>query len=149
MPLKGAPELHRRLRALQRGVKSMEQEWADDATRLAKVYAPRRTGRGAASLRPQVTARGAKVVGAYYLGAMMRKGSKAHDEPKGRTKRGKLRKGATGKVLMFNVGGTTFFRRKVHHRGTRPNKFAGRAAGEALQRHGPLQALIDIWNKAA
>ena len=149
MSLQGARELHQRLNALKRVVKVSEESWARDATARARVYAPRRTGRGAGSLRPSVTARGAKVTGMYYLGAMMRKGTKPHDEPKGRTKRGKLRKGASGKVLMFNAGGQTIFRRKVHHRGTKPNTFAARAASEALNRNGPLKALVDLWNKAA
>ena len=150
MALKGATELHKRLNALQRGVSGTEQAWADDALRRARVYAPRRTGKGVASLRAQVGGRrGARVTGMYYMGAMMRKGAKPHDEPKGRTKTGKLRKGSTGKVLMFNKGGQTFFRRKVHHRGTKANTFAVRAAHEALDAHSPLKELIAIWNKAA
>ena len=149
MSLQGAPELRRRLQATQNVGRDSGRVWANEATRLARTYAPRRTGRGAGSMHPTLNAKGAKVVGMYYMGAMMAKGTKPHDIPKGLTKRGKLRKGSSGKVLKFSKGGATFFRRKVHQRGDRPNDFAARAANQALARTSLRRALIDLWNKAA
>ena len=156
--LQGTAELRARLRALSHAVKPIGDKWAIEAAKRARSYAPRRTGLLKASIHAEgarQSFRGllqARVVGMYYGGAMMQKGSKAHDEPKSRfTKTGKVRKnwGGTGKVLKFESGGQTIFRRKVHHRGTRPNTYALRALRAALDRNAGLEELIKLWNNAA
>lgn len=156
--LQGADQLRARLRAIRKAGQPMANQWAVEAAKRAKAYAPRKTGRLRSSIRPTApTGRGrviaARVVGMYYGGAMMRKGTKAHDVPRSRfTKAGRLRRGkaaGTGKVLKFVDHGVTIFRRKVHHRGTRPNDYASRALRESLSRAKPLQEVIKLWNGAA
>lgn len=156
--LQGSAELRARLRALSKATKPIGDKWAADAAKRARSYAPRRTGLLKASIHvapARQSFRGllqARVVGMYYGGAMMQKGSKPHDEPKSRfTKTGRVRRnwGGSGKVLKFQSGGQTIFRRKVHHRGTQPNTYALRALREALGRNAGLDELIRLWNNAA
>jgi hypothetical protein len=138
MALKGAAEAKARARAIKQIFKPVALEWTEQATLLAKRYAPRRTGKLQSSIRRKnASQRKASIQGIYY-GAILSKGSKAHDI--------KAKKVGT---LKFEKGGQTFFRKKVHRRGLPPDDFARRARGEALRRVPLAQRLYDLWNRAA
>jgi hypothetical protein len=113
------------------------REWADFTAAEAKRRVPVRTGRTRSSIRRKnASQRKASIQGIYY-GAILSKGSKAHDI--------KAKKVGT---LKFEKGGQTFFRKKVHRRGLPPDDFARRARGEALRRVPLAQRLYDLWNRA-
>jgi len=144
--LKGGPEARARARAIKGIFKHVAQDWVDAATPAARTIYPRRTGALAASIRKMnVSQKKASIKGNYY-GAILSAGAKAHTIEAGKTAT-KTRKGA--KVLKFNQGGQTFFRKKVHHRGLPSRDYRRRTQKTALERVPFAKRLYDLWNKAA
>ena len=147
--LRGSPELRARLRAIKLSFKPIGKSWADETARRAKVYAPRRTGKGMKSIRRKnATQRKATVYGIWYL-RFVDRGTKPHTiRPKSASGSQRGGKG-TARMLRFQTGGQTIFAKQVRHPGIRRRMFALRASREALRRHPMAQTLIDEWNKAA
>jgi hypothetical protein len=147
LALIGADALHRRLKALQAVPKRLQQGWAVRTVPIMRSYIQVRTGRTRASLRPS----GRGILGSPVVN-FLDAGTVAHDEPRSRfTKTGRLRRGkaaGTGKVLKFNVGGRTLFRRKIHHPQTRGQHFKRPAAKRGLDESG-LGIIVKQWNDAA
>lgn len=143
MTLKGAPELHRRLTAIKRVLRDEERQWQSATVAAAQRRIPVRTGATRASIHGSGSGSRVKVVGKYTVN-FIDAGSKAHDEPRGRRRRGRV-----SKVLRFNVGGQTIFRRKVHKRSIPARPFKKAAAREGLAKLDLLKHLIDLWNRAA
>jgi hypothetical protein len=150
--LKGAPELHRRIKAIVTVPNWVGRQWAEQTTRVAKPMIPVKTGATRASVRPQFKGKQARVVGKYTVN-FIDAGAKAHDEPRSRfTKTGRLRRGkaaGSGKTLKFNSGGMTLFRRKIHKPQQTAHPFKKRAAAEGLRKVSPLREIIARWNRAA
>lgn len=138
MSLKGGPELRTRLKAIRAAFKPLGKDWADDTVRIAKPMIPVRTGKTRQSLRGRnATQRRATVVG-WYVASFINAGVKPHTiQPK------------RGRQMIFQANGNTVFARRVSHPGMSGNRFAIRAAREALRRHPMAETLIGEWNKAA
>jgi hypothetical protein len=152
MALQGADGLRRRLRAIKAVATNLEREWAGEATRIARASVPVKTGQTRASIRATNPSAGRiKVVGKYTVN-FIDAGAKEHDEPRSRyTKTGRLRRGkaaGTGKVLKFQVGGQTYFRRKVHKRSQPAHPFKARSAQDALRKVDPTGEIVKRWNQA-
>jgi hypothetical protein len=153
MSLQGAPELLRRIRAIKTIFRTAGAAWQDETSRYARAHIPVRTGATRASVRGgTLTGTRAKVVGKYTVN-FIDAGSKAHDEPRSRfTKTGRLRRGkaaGTGKVLKFQRGGQTMFRRKVSKRAIAARPFKKESGREGLRKVALLDRLIKLWNEAA
>ena len=145
MALQGADGLRRRLRAIKAVATNLEREWAGEATRIARASVPVKTGQTRASIRATNPSAGRiKVVGKYTVN-FIDAGAKEHDEPRSR-RRGKAAR--TGKVLKFQVGGQTYFRRKVHKRSQPAHPFKARSAQDALRKVDPTGEIVKRWNQA-
>jgi hypothetical protein len=145
MALKGAAEARARARSIKGIFKYVAQDWVDAASPAARTIYPRRTGALAASVRKKnVSQKKASIQGNYY-GAILSTGAKAHTIEAGKTAT-KTRKGA--KVLKFNKGGQTFFRRKVHHRGLPKRGYRQQVEQTAIKRVPLAKRLFDLWNRA-
>jgi hypothetical protein len=160
--LKGAPELRRRLKAIQTITKpttsvgglSPSTEWQAATARIARQMVPSRTGKTRASIRPGGVRRGNPRVVGFYTVNFIDAGSKAHVIPRqyarftptGRISR---RKRGSGKMLKFQVGGRTVFRKKVDKPSIAARPFKKEAArrGEQAVRWGEI--LVALWNRAA
>lgn len=133
-------------------VKTGARLWEQETSRIARGYIPVRTGETRGSVRGSSSGLNGKVVGKYTVN-FIDAGSKAHEEPKSRfTKTGRLRRGkaaGTGKVLKFNDGGQTLFRRKVNKRAIAPRPFKRRSGEEGLAKVDFLAELVRLWNQAA
>ena len=146
MALRGASEARARARAIKQIFNPVAADWVDAAIPAARRIYPRRTGSLAASLRNMnVSHKKASIKGNYY-GAILSTGAKPHTIEAGKTAT-KTRKGA--KVLKFNKGGQTFFRRKVHHRGLPKRDYRERIEQEAVRKVPLAKRLYDLWNRAA
>jgi hypothetical protein len=55
---------------------------------------------------------------------------------------------AKDKVLKFDRGGQTFFRKKVHKRSIAARPFKHQSAEEGLEKIDVARELIDRWNRA-
>lgn len=158
MSLIGADALRRRLKALAtvpaaHGQSSLAVRWQQGTVRAAKPMIPVRTGTTRASIRPGATRRGkATVVGKYTVN-FIDAGSKAHVEPRqaGLTPTGRVsrRKRGSGKVLKFQVGGQTVFRKKVNKPRIAPHPFKKAAARKGLESVNWLTMIYGLWNRAA
>ncbi len=137
--LKGGEDLKRRLKALRLTFKPLGRSWADETVRQAKPQVPVRTGRLREShRRKSATQRRATVV-AHYTSNFIDADVKPHDI-----------KAKPGKHLAFpGTGGRPVFARKVHHRGSKGNRYKARAAQAALRKTPLAEILIDQWNKGA
>lgn len=137
--LKGSPELKARLKALKLAFKPIGRAWADETVKAARPKVPVRTGRLRGSIRRRSATQKRAVVEAHYTANFIDADVKAHDiVPKKK------------KQLIFQgSGGRTIFSRKVHHRGSKGNRFKRRAAHEGLRKAPPLSTLVDQWNDAA
>jgi len=154
----GGAELHKRLQALAAipagtGDAGFVRLWQRATVRAAKPMIPRRTGETRDSVRPGSTRRGkATVVGKYTVN-FIDAGSKAHVEPRqaGLTKTGRVskRKRGSGKVLKFEMGGQTFFRRKVNKPRIVARPFKKEAGRKGIQAANWSEFIIGIWNRAA
>lgn len=156
--LTGAKALQSRFKALATipaatGSSSFARHWQEGTVRAAKPMIPRRTGATRESIRPGATRRGnATVVGKYTVN-FIDAGSKAHVEPRqaGLTKTGRIskRKRGSGKVLKFEMGGQTFFRRKVNKPRIAARPFKKEAGRKGLRAADWSEFVIGIWNRAA
>jgi hypothetical protein len=151
--LRGADQLRRRLQAVRGVFRTLAPDWQEATARAARPMIPVRTGETRRSIRAgRVTGMKATVVGKYTIN-FIDAGSKAHSEPRqaGFTKSGRVsrRKVGSGKVLKFNEGGQTLFRRKVNKPRIAAHPFKREAAEKGLRSVSPLRRLIDLWNRAA
>jgi len=159
--LKGGAELHKRLRAISaisapadRGRESsLAARWQVNTTRIARQMVPVRTGETRRSIRPGTSRRGRTTVVGKFTVNFIDAGSKAHDEPRqpGLTPSGRVsrRKRGTGKVLKFQMGGATIFRKKVHKPRIAAHPFKKRAAREGLVAVNWATMIAGLWNRAA
>lgn len=138
MALRGAPELRARLRALKVAFKPVGRTWAEKTRDLAKASAPRRTGKGAASIRVRNASMTKASVGAMYYMHILDRGAKAYDI--------RPRKART---LVFQASGRTIFAKKVHKPAQSGTGFATKAAETALRQTPMLGEIIKAWNAAA
>ncbi len=137
MALKGSSELRARLKAIKQTFKPIGKAWAEEDVRLNRGRVPVRTGRLQRSFRVRnASQRRATVVG-HFSANFVDAGTKPHEE---RAKR---------QAMSFALGGKTMFARKVHHRGSKAQRFKRAAAWEALRRHPMAAELIRQWNEAA
>jgi len=140
--LKGADELRARLKAIQGVFRQTAPRWQRATVAEARRRVPVATGATRASLRAgPATSMKASVVGKYTVN-FIDAGSVAHNEPRSRRRKGR-------KVLKFNVGGQTIFRRKVHKRAIAARPFKEASAEAGMRKVDLLRVLIDLWNKAA
>lgn len=157
--LQGAPELHRRLQAIAAigaptgpGRTTLSSIWAEGAADAARSRVPVRTGATRRSIRP-ATRRGNPSVVGFYTVNFIDAGSKAHVEPRqaGLTKTGRVsrRKVGSGKLLKFQVGGKTMFRKKINKPAIAARPFKVWARDEGLRRLDWKAFVYGIWNKAA
>jgi len=155
----GAPELHRRLKAIAAigapghvGRTSLSSIWAEGAADAARSRVPVRTGATRGSIRPATRRGSPSVVGKYTVN-FIDAGAKAHVEPRqpGLTPTGRVsrRKRGTGKILTFQVGGQTLFRKKVNKPAIAARPFKVWARDEGLRRLNWTAFVYGIWNKAA
>lgn len=149
LTVKGGPELRARLAAVASSQTRVDiaRTWQQNATRGIRSDAPRRTGRGQASVRPGIVSdRKAVVRGAYWL-IFIDRGTKAHDiRPKGVSGSGRGGRSNT-KALKFEVGGKTVFARKVHRRRMPRKPFITKAAQDALREHPMSNEIVQAWNQ--
>lgn len=158
MSLQGADALRRRLRAIQAigkgsGGDSLPRRWQTATVRAARPQVPARTGATRRSIRPgRISGDKATVVGKYTVN-FIDAGSKAHAIPRqaGLTKTGRVsrRKVGSGKVLKFQAGGQTIFRKKVNKPRIAARPFKKEAARKGLASLDFLGSLINAWNRAA
>lgn len=136
MSLQGAAELRAAMHAIQEVPAWVGSRWADEDVRVLRSTIPARSGRSRGSVRAGDT-RGSTtaVLGSRTLD-FIDAGSRAHDII------------AKDKVLKFEQGGQTFFRKKVHKRSIAARPFKRRAAEEALDRIDVGGELIARWNRA-
>jgi len=155
----GAPELHRRLKAIAAigapghvGRTSLSSIWADTAANAARSRVPVRTGTTRQSIQPAIR-RGERVVVGKYTVNFIDAGAKGHVEPRqpGLTPTGRVsrRKRGTGKILTFQVGGRTLFRKKVNKPAIAARPFKKWAAAEGLKLLNWKAFVYGVWNKAA
>lgn len=156
--LQGAAALRRRLQALASVPKethrsSLPARWQEGTVKAAKSRIPVRTGQTRASIRPGSTRKGAATVVGKYTVNFIDAGSKAHVEPRqaGLTKSGRIsrRKLGSGKVLKFEVGGQSVFRRKVNKPSVRARPFKDWAKHKGLESVNWLTMIYGLWNRAA
>lgn len=137
MSLTGRKQLSARLRAIKQTFKPVGKAWAEEDVRQNRDHVPVRTGRLRRSFRVRnASQRRATVVG-HFSANFVDAGTKAHDE---RAKR---------QAMSFAIGGRTMFARKVHHRGSKAQRFKRAAALEALRKNPMAAELIKQWNSAA
>ena len=153
MALQGADALRRRLKAIGNVPREAGRDWQRATVAYARLHIPIRTGATRASIRPGVISqKKVTVVGKYTIN-FIDAGAKAHEEPRSRfTKTGRRRRGkaaGTGKVLKFQIGGKTFFRRKVLKRAQAAHPFKHEAADVGLRFSNLGDRIITEWNKAA
>lgn len=140
MALKGSRELRRRLKAIKTVFKPVGRAWADETALRARRYAPRKTGKGAASIkRKNASQKKASVKAIYYMD-IQTEGSVAH-EIKPRRMR----------AVKFTPkgGGQPVFAKRVQHPGHGKNDYAERAAKEALFINPMADELAKLWDEAA
>jgi hypothetical protein len=138
MKVRGTPEFRARLRAIKQTFRPIGRKWATSTARHARATAPRRTGKGAKSIRVRsASTKRATVVANYYM-AILDKGSKQYTiVPK------KARK------LVFQAGGNTVFAKKVTKPAQRGLGYAKRAADKGMRDNPMAEELIKLWNGAA
>ncbi len=137
MALKGKSQLNARLRAIKQTFKPIGKAWATDDVAENRRRVPVRTGRLQRSFRVRnASQRKATVVG-HFSANFVDAGTKQHDEK------------AHGNAMRFAVGGKTIFAKKVHHRGSKAQRFKREAALEALRKNPMAVELIKQWNNAA
>jgi len=128
----GASALHSRLNALLHVAENVERTWAAGTVPIIAGYIPENTGATRGSLR--ATTRG--IVGSPIVDFLDR-GTRAHEEV-----------ARNAKVLRFQVGGRTLFRKRVSKPQTRGQDFKDDAMRRGLDRVGD-GAIIATWNGAA
>ena len=136
--LKGTTQLRARMMAIKRSFKPIGKKWAETTVSEMRPSAPRRTGKGAASIRVKNASMTRATVSSIYYMSILDKGHKAYPVVPRK-----------GNVLRFQVGGNTVFARKVNIPARSGMGFAGRAANSSLRQNPMAQTLIDEWNKAA
>lgn len=160
MSLQGADALRRRLRALRSapqtsGTSSLARRWQEETVRAAQPMVPiGPTGETRRSIRPGPNRHGNPTVVGKYTVNFIDAGSRAHTEPRqfsmltptGRVSR---RKRGSGKVLKFNEGGQTMFRKKVNKPAIRARPFKKAAARKGLERVNFGAFVVGLWNRAA
>jgi hypothetical protein len=135
--LKGAPQLKRRLTAIQRVRQVVGPMWADKATRYTKAATPSRTGKTRASIKARREKTRPRVVGSHVV-RFIDAGSKAHDIEAKKVQ-----------ALKFTAGSGPIFRRKVH-KARIPARPYKRAAAERGLREVDVNAQVrNLWNQAA
>lgn len=155
--LEGAAALRRRLAAIGKVPPEIAAQWAVEASKAMKRRIPVRTGETAASVRPGSRRRKTGGVVGGVVGSrvvnFIDAGSVAHDIPRSRfTKTGRLRRGkaaGTGKVLKFDVGGQTIFRKRVHKRAIAARPLKVKSILEGLDKVHPLREIVKRWDRAA
>lgn len=136
--LQGADALRTRLKALKVAFKPVGRAWAEETVRQVRPRVPRRTGRGAASVRVRNASQTKATVSAVFYVGILDKGAKAHDEVPRKAK-----------ALRFQASGNTIFSKKVHKPRQEGKHFAAPAAKEALRKNPMADELIKQWNQAA
>lgn len=136
MALQGSRELRARMKAIRQVFKPIGGEWADDV--VAEVRSQLPPGRVQATVRRKnASTRKATVVG-HPAVLWLDRGTKAHDiEPK------------RAKVVRFSKGGRPIFAKRVRNPGERATHLVTKAAQRALEQRDLLQAIVDLWNRAA
>jgi hypothetical protein len=157
--LLGGAELHKRLKALASvpaasGNAGFGRLWQNATVRAARPMIPVRTGATRASIRPGLNRKGTVTVVGKYTVNFIDAGSKAHVEPRQFSKftptgRISKRKRGSGKVLKFQVGGQTMFRRKVNKPKIAAHPFKKAAGRKGLDAANWSEFIIGLWNKAA
>lgn len=134
MPLTGVDQLVRRLQALERAPVVMGRRWQQQTVPEMQRRIPVRTGRTRQSVHPgAVTGRSAVVEGSFVTN-FIEAGTKAHEETAKR-----------GKVLRFESGGHTMFRKRVFKPRVAGHPFKRTAALEGLRKAQPAPTLLDVW----
>ena len=137
MALTGKQQLNARLKAIRQTFKPIGKNWAEDDVRENRARVPVRTGRLQRSFRVRnASQRKATVVG-HFTANFVDAGTKAHEE---KAKHGNM---------VFTAQGRTIFTKRVHHRGSKAQRFKRAAALEALRKNPMAEELIKQWNSAA
>lgn len=136
MKLHGLDGLRKRLEAMDAASKTIPPRWGRSYVSSAQSMIPVRRGVTRRSIRlGAVDGNSADIVGSE-VAVLLDTGTKAHDEA------------ARGGVMAFGTGSRTIFARRVHHPGTRAQKWRTRAA-DAATRKTPLgDIIVGAWNKA-
>ena len=137
--LKGTPELHRRLKAIQEVFKPVARKWGKADVQLNRASVPVQTGRLRKSFRVTSVSKKRARVGGHFTAYFIDAGPKAHT----------ITAKGSGRLVFKAKNGNTIFARAVHHRGYRARPFRQRNADEALRRTPAAQECIDLWNRAA
>lgn len=138
MIIRGARELHARLRAIERARRPITRTWSTETAGAMRQMVPVRTGALRRSIHPgRVTEQDGAVL-ANSSAFFVDKGTKPHDiTPR------------KADALVFKGRNGTVFARKVHHRGSRARPFRVRAAREGLRRTHMDDLIVKAWNGAA
>ncbi len=137
MALKGKSQLNARLRAIKRTFKPIGKAWALDDVAENRRRVPVKTGRLQRSFRVRNASQTRATVVGHYTANFVDAGTKAHTES------------AHRQAMSFAYQGRTIFVGKVHHRGSKSQRFKRAAAMEALRKNPMAVELIKQWNNAA
>lgn len=138
MRVKGTRQLQARMRAIKTVFRPIGRKWGTATVRHARPIAPKRTGKGARSIRVRTNSQRRTTVVANYYMAILDKGSKRHVIVPRKASR-----------LVFPANGRTVFAKKVDKPAMRGLGFGSRAGKAALRDVPMAQELIDLWNRAA
>ena len=137
MALQGSRQLRARLRAIKKTFKPVGRAWAEDDVKENRARVPVKTGRLQRSFRVRNASQTRATVVGHYTANFVDAGTKDHHEK------------AHRRAMSFAIDGQTIFAKKVHHRGSKSQRFK-RAAAEAALRKNPMAVeLIRQWNSAA
>jgi len=135
VPLTGVESLVRRLEALQGASVVVGRRWQAATVPEMQRHIPVRTGATRASVHPgAVDARSARVEGSYVTN-FIEAGTREHTE-----------EARNAKVLRFQSGGHTFFRKAVTKPRVAGHPFKREAAQVGLAKADPGRVLVELWN---
>lgn len=130
----GGPELRVRLANVAAVGPEIKAGWSKEAAGRMRQTAPRRSGRGDASIHAGQRGNKSGVFGAWWL-IFSDRGTKAHDI-----------NARPGGALRFKVAGQTIFAKRVHLRRKAGTHWIARAAQDAL-RHVGGDAIVKAWSR--
>lgn len=155
--IKGIPQLHRRLEAIQNG-KVILGKLQIDTVYEAKKRVARKTGNTGRTIRPGLLTNSEAFVRAAGAAAYLEHGTKPHiiTARKGKSLRFPAKgvsktlggRARTGEVKRLGTGAYVFAQ-VVHHPGTKPQPFLLPGAKAAASRQGLADTVVKLWNKAA
>lgn len=148
--VKGIPQLRARIEAIS-DTEDLVKEMAAEGIREIKLETPRRTGNlSRNNTVGNLSKSGVEFINTAGYATFVHEGTRPHDIVARNAKA--LRIPASGSARLSGSprsGGQVYFRKKVHHPGTKANPFMVRGLTNMLRHFGFSESLIKVWNRAA